>query len=85
MVRAAVCQPLAISPPNGPAGPGHRIDVKELRIELIGEVYDSSLVDTNGSALIGGAGQVVLEVPQAMIVHIRSISGTALREPQDHR
>jgi hypothetical protein len=53
--------------------------VKGLRIEPFRESYDASFVDAEGTALVHAAGRVVLEVPQTMIVHIRSISAPAFR------
>jgi hypothetical protein len=56
-----------------------------LRIKLFTETYDASFVDADGAALEHAAERVILEVPQAMIVHIRSISGPVTCQLKDHR
>ena len=64
---------------------GHRIDVERLRIEFFSESNDASLVDADASALVCGAGHVVLEVAQPVIVHPRSIAAPVTCELIDHR
>jgi hypothetical protein len=64
---------------------GRRIDVKRLRIEFFGESNDTSLVDADAAALVGGPEQVVLEITQPVIVHHRSIAAPLTCKLLDHR
>src|SRR4029077_19893759 len=64
---------------------GHRIDVERLRIEFLGESNDASLIDAEAAALVRGPEQVVLEVAQPVIVHLRSIAGPVTCKLLDHR
>jgi len=71
-----VCLPLAISPPYGRRADRPGIDTEGLLIERIDERRKFSLVDAGASAIVSRCGQVVADVPDAMIGHTRGYPGT---------
>jgi hypothetical protein len=53
-----------------------RIDMEGLRIEHLSEENHFSLVDADASAIVRRPGQVIIEVPEAVIGHIPDYSST---------
>jgi hypothetical protein len=74
MYSAAVCQPLAISPPNGPSAAASGFDVERLRVELAREADDVLRGHLDRPVLgLGADGEVLPVAEPACLGHASTL------------